>query len=85
MAFEKERDPQVSEIVEKTVINARKMCGVDTQDRPVQSTKGFVAGHIQRSAMRGAVHPSMLIAVSNAPMEKDDLMAPIATFLSNYV
>lgn len=47
--------------------------------------EGIVAGHMQKAEMRAIVHPSMIKAVCNALPKNDALMAPIATFVYDYV
>lgn len=37
----------------------------------------FVAGQMQKAAMRAAVHPMMIKAVTNALLKGDQLLAPI--------
>lgn len=83
---------------EKTVIHAIEMCAVKAQQETVWSTESLairsvvedvlkgrvVTGHIQNNAMRVVLQPAMIQAVTDAFRKNDDLMAPIATFVSNY-
>lgn len=43
------------------------------------------AGHIHKAAMRAVVNPSMIKAVLDDLLEIDDLIAPVASFLSDCV
>lgn len=40
---------------------------------------------MQKTTIRAIVHPLMIKAVSDALLENDEDMAPVATFVSNYV
>lgn len=68
-------------MAKKTVLHAIKMCAVEAQDRPLRSLvslamrsaignildERFVAGHMQRAAMRADLRSSMIQAFSDAP------------------
>lgn len=82
-------------MVQKTIITAMKMCAMEAQGEPVQPNMSLVirsvienildkeasAGHIKSVAMRAVVHLSMVKALSDALLENNDRMAPIATFV----
>lgn len=86
-------------MAEKTVIDAMKMCSVEGQHGPFQSTvswairsvdgdvldEGVFAGRMHKAAMRAVVLPLVIKTVSNALMKNDALKAQIATFVSNRV
>lgn len=78
-----------------------EMCVMEEQHRAVWSTislaissvvgnvlsKEVAASHMQNAPMRAVLypHPTVIKAVSTALLKKDDLMAAIAIFVSNYI
>lgn len=96
--LERKRDFQVAGMAEKTVIDAVDMYAIEGQYGHVRSAvpsaipsvvgdvldERVVAEHTQKSATRAVVHPSIIKAVFDTLLKKDD-MAPIATFVANYV
>lgn len=47
--------------------------------------EGVVIDHMQKAAMRAVVPLATIKAVADAFFKMENLMAPIATFVSNYV
>lgn len=47
--------------------------------------KRVVTGHMQKAVIRTVVYLGMTKAIASALLENDDLMTPIATFVSKYV
>lgn len=83
----------------KVAIDNMRVCAMEEQDVPVRSAvslairsvagnildEGVVACHMQRARMRAVVCTSTIKAFSVALLKNDNLMAPVATFLSKYV
>lgn len=96
---EKKRDYHKAEMAEKTVIGTMELCAVEGQRELVRSAvaldilsvagdvldEGVVAGHMEKAAMRAVVNPSMIKAVSDALLNNEDIMAPVAKGVSSYV
>lgn len=96
---QKKTDTWKAEVAGATVINAMKISAVEAQDRSVHFTLSLavrvvigiileerVLADYKQNAMMGAVvHPSIFEAFSNVFLKNVDLMALIATVVSNYV
>lgn len=96
---EKRRNSRMTEMAEKMVIDALKMYAVARQSGYVQFvealgirsiidnffSKGRVAKQAHKTAARAAVHPVMIEAVTNTLLKNNQLMGPVAMFVSNYV
>lgn len=96
---DKSRDSQVAKMTENMSIDAMKLFSVEVQHGTVQSIvslaiysvagnllhKKLAADHMQKTATKAVVHLSMIRAVADALLKKDNLLASISTFASNYV
>lgn len=85
-------------MVEKTVVDAIKMCAMEARDEPVKSNVSlavrsvtedvlngkFVTDHMENAAMKAVVHLSIIKAVHDGLLKNDSYMALVASFVFSY-